>query len=850
MQTLPKELSDYYTETLQRIEQQDEEDWILARTALTYIFCAKRALKLVELCEIIAMKAEDTDVDESAIPGKSVLLNASAGLIDVDNDSEVVRLAHQTLQEYLANHRHILLPDADPIFAQVCLRYLSLDCFGNGPCPDTRSLVVRLQRYSFSNYASHNWGLHVAANQACEEVFDLLLAFLRRQTKLSSSLHILYYTAYTDDNAHSRFPKDFGPMHAAAYWGLEKIISVLFDQDTNVDAQDSYGDNAPQLAARRGHELIVQFLLEKGADVNLCNGKGETALYWAARNEYRKIMEILIAKSAKVLIKDNEGWSALDWAVLAEDDSMVQVLLADGIDIRSTKGGKQKALNLAAEAGRELTVQMLVDSGADVDARDSQGSTALDWAVPSGQVEVVRALLKAGADVNSKDVFGNTVLHWATQHKLLMELLLCYPVQIDAKNNLGQTALCWAAQDGPLSVLEVLLEHDADINAVDVYGFTPLHRASLRGREHAVELLLQGGANPNSCDEHHWTPLHVALIKRHKSTGLCLSRETQNSENIISWAECLRDDRKQALLEDAVERRAGASTVLTGLRAAIQERQYSRSKLLLEEGADINETEIGGWTALIIAAVADDEIAVQLLLDNGADVDVQGHDQRSALHWAGERGHVAVVQLLLARQVDVNARAFTWTAGLLAARRGKMSVVALLMANGIDINAEDYYGRSILHWTIMHDDLHILQDLLRMGANPDAKDRYGRTALMWAIEYNRAQALETLLEHGADVQATTIHGITALHLAAFIGCETMIRELQAKVADSETKTHYAKSDEDREQELESTGKRFESLCQFLERQSVQKDENEFSVRQLALARLWNSPNNSAIPCGR
>ena len=58
---------------------------------------------------------------------------------------------------------------------------------------------------------------------------------------------------------------------------------------------------------------------------------------------------------------------------------------------------------------------------------------------------------------------------------------------------------------------------------------------------------------------------------------------------ILDWmALQLQDTKKQALLEEAAEKKAEASTVLTGLRSAIQGRQLCGSPVLLDNGADVN----------------------------------------------------------------------------------------------------------------------------------------------------------------------------------------------------------------------------------------------------------------------
>ena len=527
----------------------------------------------------------------------------SAGLIRIDERSGTAGLVHYTLQEYLDRNREKLFPDHEVEIARACLTYLSFDAFATGPCNNGEELHQRLQEYEFLDYASHNWGYHMADNQLHEKVLGVLLKFLNDEKRLSSFVQILHVSARRTKDWYECFPQHFGPLHVAAYWGLDKIIVVLSAESTGIDSQDSYGVTALHLASRRGHKSIVQLLLSMGANVNARNQDGATALYWAARNGHKTIVELLLTSGAHVLVEDHEGWTAVDWSIVGGKSDVLQVLLEHGVDITNENDGRDRALFLAAEEGHEVTVQMLLENGANINAQDSLGSTALDFALPPGHEKTVRVLLQNGADVKKRDIYGNSILHWAVPHESLVQLLLEHGVDVDAKNESGQTALCWTAQDGPVAVAKLLLENNADINAQDKYGFTALHLATLRGRELMVRLLMENGANPNVKDQDRWTALHVAALKQHEGLVQMLLDRVDGGRMIVdSVALQLQDKNKHALLDEAVERKAESSTAMTGLREAIQKRQLGRSQALLDKGADVNATDTGGWTALIIAA--------------------------------------------------------------------------------------------------------------------------------------------------------------------------------------------------------------------------------------------------------
>ena len=377
LNALPTGVYATYEDTIERIEEQPEGDCQLAKRALSYLFYARRPLNVEELRHALAVEAEDTELDETAFPETEIILNSSAGLIRVDEKSGTARLVHYTLQEYLERNRGKLLPDPEVELASACLTYLSFDVFDSGPCSDGEALDQRLQAYQFLDYASHNWGHHMIENQ---HLMDSVLTYIENDRKLSSFVQVLYLVPYRTNNWHDRFPKQFGPLHVLAYWGLDKILTLFLRNGIDINSQDSYGVTALQLAAKHGHKSIVQLLLENKASIDMENSSGETALYWAARNAHKIIAELLLMNGAKLMMKDNEGWSALDWAVIGGNDDLVKVLLEHGVD--DERDGIDNALFLAAHEGHEVTVQILLDNGANVNAEDWLGSTAVDFAAP------------------------------------------------------------------------------------------------------------------------------------------------------------------------------------------------------------------------------------------------------------------------------------------------------------------------------------------------------------------------------------------------------------------------------------------------------------------------------------
>ena len=100
----------------------------------------------------------------------------------------------------------------------------------------------------------------------------------------------------------------------------------------------------------------------------------------------------------------------------------------------------------------------------------------------------------------------------------MTECVSCH-IDVDAKNQWGQTPLHVAAYNGNLAMIYILLSFNADVNAKDKSGWTPLHKALRcwkgiycdQDKElDRIRLLLRNKANVNEKDNFGCTPLHHA----------------------------------------------------------------------------------------------------------------------------------------------------------------------------------------------------------------------------------------------------------------------------------------------------------------------------------------------------
>jgi ankyrin repeat protein len=108
--------------------------------------------------------------------------------------------------------------------------------------------------------------------------------------------------------------KKWTPLMIAAREGLLSVVSLLIQQDIDINQVDIGGNTALMLASGEGRTDVVELLLARGADVNLSNNIGNTALIFAAWDHHGNVVDLLLKYGADKDKINNRGKTALDLA--------------------------------------------------------------------------------------------------------------------------------------------------------------------------------------------------------------------------------------------------------------------------------------------------------------------------------------------------------------------------------------------------------------------------------------------------------------------------------------------------------------------------------------------------------
>ncbi|KAI9763767.1 MAG: hypothetical protein M1840_009092 [Geoglossum simile] len=476
-----KALDSAYKQAMERIEGQMGDQTTLAKQVLVWITCAKRALTASELRHALGVEIGTSIFDEENLPELEDTVSICAGLVTVDEESDIIRLVHYTTQEYFERTWTCWFPNAQTDITNVCITYLSFNVFEMGFCQSDGEFEARLRTNVLYDYAAQNWGHHACTASIGEGSIeeDLILNFLKSRAKVSATGQAMMasksYPGYSQ-----RVPRQMTGIHIAAYFGLVGMMMGLLKNGCNPDLRDSYGHTPLSWAAKRGHEAVVKLLLERGAELESKDSGDSyslTPLSWAAVIRHEAVVKLLLERGAELESKDSHGRTPLSWAAEEGHEAVVKLLLERGAEL----GFKDSYVKL-----------LLASEKVDVDSKDSSGRTPLSWAAESGHEAVVKLLLATErVDVDSKSYNGQTPLSWVAEMHDAVAILLLATEKVDVDSKYGRTPLSWAAESGHDAVVKLLLATErVALDSKSYNGRTPLSWAAEKGHEAVVELLL------------------------------------------------------------------------------------------------------------------------------------------------------------------------------------------------------------------------------------------------------------------------------------------------------------------------------------------------------------------------
>ncbi|KFA49812.1 hypothetical protein S40293_10015 [Stachybotrys chartarum IBT 40293] len=530
--------------------------------------------------------------------------------------------------------------------------------------------------------------------------------------------------------------------------------------------------------------------------------------------------------------------SVLKWAIEVKcpeliegwDSTVVELLLDHRANPNSTWHPRGVTpLGLAAEVGDVGSVGMLMRHGADPKALDSQGGPPLLIAMKQKDDAMARLMIEGVSLSKMSELLCVAV---SLRNKKTVDLVLSHEVNTDFKDDMGQSPLLIAVEEGLEDIAERLLEAKADVNDWQ----TPLALAVEQCQQDTVMLLLQRNANPNAeyknCGNNSSTVLHLATTrcspeivelllaaraeleaKDYMGRTLLLqalemdtSKHNRANESIVS--SLLRAGADLNVAQRPAEGSGGGSA----LHLAVETNNSRIVKLLIRHGANTESRDIKGRIPLIAALDGrprqsrEQTGIVRQLLTAGANPHANGGECGSAPR-AGRYCTSAAVSWIrrecprrpLRKRTASSSNSMGWGRGGATATRGRArshgtrrrarqpaprrafpgrkGILEMLLRHGTDTEVEDAAGLTPLLVAVSRGHVDAASMLLSYRAKTESTDKVGRTALLIATSADNEKFVKVLLDHGADKEAKDTKARTPLLVASEKGYNNIVKLL-------------------------------------------------------------------------
>ena len=278
--------------------------------------------------------------------------------------------------------------------------------------------------------------------------------------------------------------------------GNKKLVKQFLENKNFIEERDREGNTPLLLAVERSYSEIVDLLLRANASVLAKNANNKTVLMAAAAKGQINLVRKLLNNKINVDERDNNGVTALRMAATNHQIEIVKLLLEFGADT-------SKVFNVPANNQRTISFRPMIKSTEIIkiflDKLDNvNAAPVLNGAIEASSLELVQLLIERGVDPNfGNEEIQNPLIYAIDQgrHSIALFLINSGKVDINFKNNEGNTALIEAVRSRDFEIAKLLIKNKADINATNNMSKSAFYFALQNSRSQLMALLYKHGAD-------------------------------------------------------------------------------------------------------------------------------------------------------------------------------------------------------------------------------------------------------------------------------------------------------------------------------------------------------------------
>ncbi len=388
----------------------------------------------------------------------------------------------------------------------------------------------------------------------------------------------------------------------------------------------------------------------------------------------------------------------------------------------------------------------------------------------SEAVKLILPYLSSQQILSYSNIHGRTLLMSAAQFDRngeVTQLILdagATAEYVNAKTELGTTALHFACREGNFDAVKLLAPHISagEIVAKDKTAFSPLMIAAAQGYEHIVQFLVQAGISGKIASDFDddlaiESALGMAAVHGNFECTRVLLQDGING--ITPELICKKDSLGRTIFSE---------TALYGHVDVVS--------LLIDRGLtgdQINIQNNEGFTPLMSAAYDGNLDMVERLLPHlhATHLQAKNDDDKTALDLAVDQGHADVASMLVTALHKKTCEETVFPILRTVAKSNNADMLLNLWSTGFvqdHLEYQDKEGLNLLMIAAAHGATDVMKILIEYHNDFSLKKTTidGKTALMYAIQTGIHDSVKMLLDAGASLDCHDVTGETPLMMAA------------------------------------------------------------------------------------
>ncbi|OUM65276.1 hypothetical protein PIROE2DRAFT_7737 [Piromyces sp. E2] len=411
-----------------------------------------------------------------------------------------------------------------------------------------------------------------------------------------------------------------------------KLIKFLIKHGANINGICNDGCSPIVYATKGNNKYVIKCLLDSGVNTNVVSKDGKSLLLHASINGCFHLFKYLIENDLvdNIDCVDQNFETPLMHAVRSKKIDLIEYIVENGADVNCTNINDESALNIACY-GRItrknlLIVQCLIDHGANINKiynvkkkstylrrREYWRVTPLIYAINRQNFKLVKLLVENGADVNGKDINGLTALYYTIflnkKYINIVEYLLNHGANInEIINNQNETVLFYAVKYSNETIVKLLVDNGADINHKNKDNNIPLGTVTYKNKgANFFEMLINKNVNFEELNKNNGNSIFLNSLSNFNKTlfnyimdimdmgdiEIDINHRGFHQNTAMIYAVRTNDiEIVSRVLEKSPDINIKNDKLETPFTLAVEKRNYKIMKLLIENGAEIDNLNV------------------------------------------------------------------------------------------------------------------------------------------------------------------------------------------------------------------------------------------------------------------